>query len=143
MSRFGGVPIRVVRPPNREPNDSGINSVEELLAAQERLQDVHVSLFIREYIVSIVNATRGHPDVYLGASPRGSLALYKTARARAAVLGREFVTPDDIKVLTRFTLAHRLIISPAARIKNVSPETVLQEILDSIPIPGARVRVRR
>ncbi len=118
-------------------------TVEELLAAQERVEDVHVSPFIGEYIVSIVNATRQHPDVYLGASPRGSLALYKTAQARAAVQGREFATPDDIKFLTRFTLAHRLIISPAARIKNVGPETVLEEILASLPIPGARVRVRR
>ncbi len=122
---------------------SQVVTVEDLLAAQERLRDVHVSPFIKEYIVSIVNATRSHPDVYLGASPRGSLALYKTAQARAAVLGREFVIPDDVKLLARFTLAHRLIISPAARIKSVSPETVLKEILDSISIPGARVRVRR
>ena len=90
----------------------------------------------------MVYATRKHPDVYLGASPRGSIALYRTAQARAAILGRDYVIPDDIKALAIVTLAHRLIISPSARIKNVDPRAVIQEVLDSTPVPGARVRGR-
>ena len=74
------------------------------------------------------------------ASPRGSIALYKTGQARAAIQGRDYVTPDDIKALALVTLAHRLIISPSARIKNVDPRAVIQEILDNMPVPGARVR---
>ncbi len=115
---------------------------EELMAAQEQIKSVHISDLIKEYIVSLVNITRKHPDVYLGASPRGSLALYKTGQARAAILGRDYVIPDDIKALAIETLAHRLIISPSARIKNVDPRAVVQEILDSTPVPGARVRAK-
>ena len=115
---------------------------EELMAAQEQIKSVHISDLIKEYIVSLVNVTRKHPDVYLGASPRGSLALFKTGQARAAILGRDYVIPDDIKALAIETLAHRLIISPSARIKNVDPRAVVQEILDSTPVPGARVRAK-
>jgi MoxR-like ATPase len=115
---------------------------EELMAAQEQIKGVHISDLIKEYIVSLVNVTRKHPDVYLGASPRGSLALYKTGQARAAIVGRDYVIPDDIKALAIETLAHRLIISPSARIKNVDPRAVVQEILDSTPVPGARVRAK-
>jgi MoxR-like ATPase len=117
-------------------------TVEELLAAQEAVKRVYVDDLIKEYIVSLVNATRKHPDVYLGASPRGSLALYKGSRARAAIQGRDYVIPDDIKALAEPTLAHRLIISPSARIKNVDPRAVIQETLNSVPVPGARVRAR-
>ena len=115
-------------------------SSEELVGAQERIKDVHINDLVKEYIVKLVNGTRKHPDVYLGASPRGSIALYKTGQARAAILGRDYVIPDDIKALAMVTLAHRLIISPSARIKNVDPRAVIQEILDSTPVPGARVR---
>jgi MoxR-like ATPase len=115
-------------------------SAEELLHAQERIKDVYLDDLVKEYIVRLVDATRKHPDVYLGASPRGSIALYKTGQARAAILGRDYVIPDDIKALAMVSLAHRLIISPSARIKNVDPRAVIQEILDSIPVPGARVR---
>ncbi len=115
-------------------------SAEELVAAQEALQNVHVSDLIKEYIVSIARATRKHPDVYLGVSPRGSLALYKTSRALAAVSGRDYVIPDDVKALAIPTLAHRVIISPSARIKDVSARAVVEETLNSIPVPGTRVK---
>jgi MoxR-like ATPase len=117
-------------------------SVEELLAAQAAVKRVYVDDLIKEYIVALTNATRKHPDVYLGASPRGSLALYKTGRARAAIQGRDYVIPDDIKALAEPTLAHRLIISPSARIKNVDPRALIQETLNNVPVPGARVRAR-
>jgi MoxR-like ATPase len=116
--------------------------VEELLEAQETVRDIYVDDLVKEYIVAVVGETRKHPDVYLGASPRGSLALYKTSQARAALLGRDYVIPDDIKALAQVTLSHRLIISPSARIKNVDPKAVVGEIIGSVPVPGARVRVR-
>ena len=115
-------------------------SAEELIQAQRQIREVLINDLVKEYIVRLVNATRKHPDVYLGASPRGSIALYRTGQARAAILGRDYVIPDDIKALAQVTLAHRLIISPSARIKNVDPRAVIQEILDSTPVPGARVR---
>jgi MoxR-like ATPase len=113
---------------------------EELLQAQQRAKGVYIDNLVKEYVVSLVRATRKHPDVYLGASPRGSIALYRTSQARAAISGRDYVMPDDLKALAMVTLAHRLIISPSARIKNVDPRAVIQEILDSVPVPGARVR---
>ena len=113
---------------------------EELLAAQEEVKGVHVDPLIKEYIVAGVNATRDYPDVYLGASPRGSLGLHKTGQALAAVRGRDYVVPDDIKVLAEPVLAHRLIVSPSARIKNVDTRYVVQDILSSVPVPGTRVR---
>jgi MoxR-like ATPase len=115
-------------------------SADELVEAQANVKNMYINELVKEYIVRLVKATRKHPDVYLGASPRGSIALFKTGQARAAMLGRDFVTPDDIKALAMVTLAHRLIISPSARIKNVDPRAVIQEILDSTPVPGARVR---
>jgi MoxR-like ATPase len=115
-------------------------AAEELLAAQEEVKAIHVDPLIKEYIVSVVNATRDYPDVYLGASPRGSLGLHKTGQALAAIRGRDYVVPDDIKVLAEPVLAHRLIVSPSARIKNVDTRYVVQDILASVPVPGTRVR---
>jgi len=114
--------------------------VEELTTAQEKLKDVYVDPLIKRYIVEIVTQTRRHPDIYLGSSPRGSLALYRTGQARAAMLGRDYVIPDDIKALATPTLAHRLIISPSARLKDVTGEAVMREILATVPVPGAHVR---
>jgi MoxR-like ATPase len=114
--------------------------VADLLAAQEALKDVYVDSLIKRYIVDMIHQTRHHPDIYLGASPRGSLALYRTGQAWAAMQGRDYVLPDDIKKLAIPTLAHRLIASPAARLKDVTGETVMGEILDSLSVPGADVR---
>jgi len=115
-------------------------SAEELLQAQEEIKAVHLDRLVKEYIVELVNATRKHPDVYLGASPRGSLALFRTAQARAVLEGRDYATPDDVKALAEVTLAHRLIIGPAARIKNVDSRYIVNELLRSVPVPGSRVR---
>jgi len=112
----------------------------QVLDLRRQVWEVHVDDTVRDYAVRLVHATRSHPDVALGASPRGSLALFKTAQARAAVLGRDFVIPDDIKALAAPTLAHRLIISPAARLKNVEARHVVHELLASVPVPGARGR---
>ncbi len=112
--------------------------VAELIEAQDEVKKVHVDDSLKEYIVSIVEATRQHDDVYLGAGPRGSLALYNTSRAWAAMAGRDYVIPDDIKELAEPTLGHRIIVSPAARMKNVDGRMVIREILMSVPVPGAR-----
>jgi MoxR-like ATPase len=112
--------------------------VDELLAMQEAIKEVYVSDYIEEYIVALVTATRHHEDVYLGASTRGSLALYRTSQARAAMQGRDYVIPDDVKALAEPVLGHRLIISPAARIRNVVAGAVMSDILGAVPVPGAR-----
>jgi MoxR-like ATPase len=116
--------------------------VDELLTAQNAIREVYLDNQIKEYIVNVVTATRKHPDIYLGASPRGSIALYRTSQARASMIGRDYVIPDDIKALGIATLAHRMIISPAARLKNVVSSQVVQEIIDTVPVPGSRVRVK-
>ncbi len=113
-------------------------TVDELLAIQESVKQAYIDPLIKDYIVALVNATRNHPDVYLGASPRGSLALFKTGQARAALEGRDYVIPDDIKAMAEVTLAHRIIVTPAARIKNINPRAVVKELLDAVPIPGLR-----
>ncbi len=115
-------------------------NAQELIAAQQAVREIYVDRLIKEYIVSLVEATRRHPDVYLGASPRGSLALVKTTQAKAAMRGRDFVSPDDVKDLADATLAHRLILSPAARLKHIDARVIVNEIVNSIPVPGARVR---
>ncbi len=124
-----------------EDLDQAIDA-EELLWAQQQIRDIYIDPLIKEYIVNLVHATRQHPDIYLGASPRGSLALYRTCQARAVIQGRDYVIPDDVKALAEVTLAHRLIVSPSARIKDVDPRSVVAEILDTLPVPGARVRAR-
>jgi len=114
-------------------------TVEELLKAQRAVRGVYVDGLIKTYVVELVGRTRKHPDVYLGASPRGSLALFRTAQARAAVIGRDYVIPDDIKALAEAALAHRIIVGPAARIKDVTARSVVQEILRSVAVPGGSV----
>jgi MoxR-like ATPase len=111
-----------------------------LIEAQEAIKAVHVDDKIKAYIVELMTQTRKHPEVSLGASPRGSLVLYRTAQARAAVAGRDYVIPDDIKALAPACLAHRMMVSPSARIKDVTAESVLADILGSVPVPGASVR---
>ncbi|MEL7236268.1 MAG: MoxR family ATPase, partial [Chloroflexota bacterium] len=113
-------------------------SVSELLAVQQAVREVYVAEEVKRYVVSLVNATRQHPDVYLGSSPRGSLALFRTAQTRAAMAGRDYVIPDDVKALAEVTLAHRVIVGPAARIKDISPRTIVQDVLNATPVPGAQ-----
>ncbi|MFP4437502.1 MAG: AAA family ATPase [Chloroflexaceae bacterium] len=112
--------------------------IDTLLQLQEAIKDVYIDDLIEEYIVALVAATRNHEDIYLGASTRGTLALYRTAQARAAIQGRDFVIPDDVKELALPVLGHRLIINPAARMRNVSARGIIHEILNSVPVPGAR-----
>jgi MoxR-like ATPase len=120
---------------------SQVATAEQLMDVQRLVREIFVAPPIRGYIVDIVSATRVHPDVYLGASPRGSLYLFRAAQARAFLQGRDFVTPDDVKAMAEPVLAHRLIINPAARVKHVEPGMIISEALDSLPVPGSRVSV--
>lgn len=113
-----------------------IISQDELLNVQEVVKTVYVSPAVKKYIVELVRQTREHADVYLGASPRGSLGLFKAGQARAAILGRDYVLPDDVKALSTAVLAHRMVVNPAARLRNLNPEKVIQEILANLPVPG-------
>jgi len=121
-------------------NVQQVISVQDLIAVQQAVREVYVAEEIKHYIVNLVTASRAHPDVYLGSSPRGSLALFRTSQARAAMAGREYVIPDDVKALAEVTLAHRIIVGPAARIKDISSRTIVQDILMSTPVPGASVQ---
>jgi MoxR-like ATPase len=113
-----------------------VASVEELSQAQEAVKAVYVAPAVERYMVELARQTREHPEAYLGASPRGSLALYRAGRARAAVQGRDFVLPDDVKALALPALAHRVIPGPAARLRDMTAERIVQEVVDTVPVPG-------
>ncbi|MGE3536663.1 MAG: AAA family ATPase [Candidatus Tectimicrobiota bacterium] len=102
---------------------------------QEAVEQVHVSAPIEHYIVSLTGATRQHAQVHIGASPRGSLALYQLARARAMVQGRDFVLPDDVKMLAQAALAHRLLLKPELWVRGIQAEQIINDILERTPIP--------
>jgi MoxR-like ATPase len=104
---------------------------------QDVVKEVHVEEAIREYIVTVVTATRSHSSLYLGASPRGSLALFRLSQARALMEGREFVLPDDVKALAFPALGHRIILNSSARIEGVSAAECIAEVLERTLVPGA------
>ena len=110
-------------------------STEELQAMQRKVREVRVEASVRNYAVSITRATREHAEVALGASPRGTMALYHCAQAWAAIHGREFVVPDDIKKLAPYVLTHRILIQPQVRLRGRKPEDVVGEIVDTVPVP--------
>jgi len=108
--------------------------VDELRLMQTAIKEVYVDQAVAEYIVRLVTATREHSDVYLGASPRGSLNLYRSAQAFAAMEGRDYVIPDDVKSLAVAVLAHRLIVKSQASLREVDPDRIVREILASVPV---------
>src|SRR6266496_566625 len=122
----------------RHPIESlgSIVKTKDLLNAIEEIRQVYVSPAIQRYIIDLVGRTRQSGDVYLGASPRGSLALFRAGQARAALQDRDHVLPDDIKALAVPVLGHRIIVSPAARLRELSADRIVQEILYSAPVPG-------
>jgi MoxR-like ATPase len=124
---------------NASPLDdlAAVVSADELAALSDRLPEVHVENVVVEYIVALVQATRTHGAFELGASPRASLALFRAARALAAIEGRDYVRPDDVKLLARPVLAHRLQLSSNSRLRGRDAEEVLDEILGSVPVPLA------
>ncbi|ETX05351.1 MAG: hypothetical protein ETSY2_23470, partial [Candidatus Entotheonella gemina] len=114
-------------------------TAEQLLQLQSAVELVHTSEAIEAYIVSLTAATREHPHVQVGASPRGSLALYQLTRAFAMVQGRDFVLPDDVKAMAVPALAHRLLLKPELWVCGVQAEQVIQDIMDRIEVPKAEL----
>ncbi len=108
--------------------------LSELINLQEKVANVHIDDSLKDYIVKIVQVTRHHPEVALGASPRGSLALMKASKAKAGLAGREFVIPDDIKSLAGSTLAHRLVLKTEAHLKGKNSEEIINEVLTQVPL---------
>ena len=115
-------------------------SAAELIKAQEEIKGVYIAPPVKRYIVDLVRQTRQHPDVYLGASPRGSLALFRSGQARAIIQGRDYVLPDDIKALVKPALGHRVILGPAARLRDLNADQVLDEVLSRVPVPGGDLK---
>ena len=115
-------------------------SAEELLQAQEAIKSVYIAPGVKRYIVELTHQTREHVEVYLGASPRGSLALFRTGQARAAMEGRDYVLPDDIKRLIKPALSHRVILGPAARLRDLNGDQILDEIVAKVPVPGGDLK---
>jgi MoxR-like ATPase len=119
-----------------------VASVDDVLKTQETIKNIYVAPAVKRYIVEIVAKTRNHADAYLGASPRGSLGLYRAGQARAAILGRDYVLPDDVQALVGSVLGHRMILAPGAHLQNLDEEKLLAEIIDQIPAPGSDSSLR-
>lgn len=113
-----------------------VAEVGELLEIQELVKTIFVSPPVKRYIVEIVRATRDNSDVYLGSSPRGSLGLFRAGQAMAAMQGRDYVLPDDVKFLAEYVLAHRMVVQPAARLRSLSADQIVHEVMANLPVPG-------
>jgi len=113
-------------------------SSDEIVGIQTAVRSVYVDDLIREYIVSVVDKSRSHPEAALGASPRGSLALFRGAQALSLIRGRDFALPDDVKELAAPMLSHRIIVSPAGRMRGVRSRDIVQELVEAVPVPGAQ-----
>jgi MoxR-like ATPase len=116
-----------------------VASAADVLEAQRAVQETYVDQQLKEYIARVTHRTRGHADVSLGASSRGSLGLFRTAQSKAALEGRDYVTPDDIKALALPVLAHRLILKPNAELRGLTPAKIVAQILESEPVPPPSV----
>lgn len=111
-------------------------ALDELLQMQQIVKTVYVAPMVKRYIVELARSTRENADVYLGSSPRGSLGLFKSGQAWAAIHGRDFVLPDDVKAVSEFVLSHRIMVNPSARLREISAAQIVQESLRSLPVPG-------
>ena len=112
-----------------------VSGAQEVVEFQNAVQKIYVDPVLRTYLIRIVQATRNHPEVELGASPRASMGLYRCAQALSAIRGREYVTPDEIKILAPYTLAHRVILHSQARLRERTPDAIIGEILDQLEVP--------
>ena len=117
-----------------------VTNADEVLELQRAVREVYIDPLIKRYIVTLVNATREHESAYLGASPRGSLALMRGTQAYAMLEDRDFVQPDDVKLLAYPTLGHRVIVSPGARVRSIDSAQIVDECVERVPVPGVRVR---
>jgi MoxR-like ATPase len=117
-----------------------VSGPDDVIALQEAVHAVYVDVLIKQYIVALTDATRNHDSVYLGASPRGSLALQRLGQARALLDGRDFVLPDDIGALAYPALGHRIILNAQARVKGLTAAQVVEQCRERLPVPGVRAR---
>lgn len=117
-----------------------VTSAEEILELQKATREIYVDDLIKRYIVNIVETTRHHDDISLGASPRGSISLFRGAQALALIRGRDYALPDDVKALAVPVISHRLIVSAAARMRGVNASDVMASIVESVAVPGAEAR---
>lgn len=117
-------------------NLESVSSAEDVIAAQDAIRSVFISPEIKRYLVEITQATRAHDEVYLGSSPRGSLALYRASQARAALRGRDYVLPDDVKALVAPVLVHRIIMGSGARLRDLTPDAIIANVLSNLAVPG-------
>jgi MoxR-like ATPase len=108
---------------------------EEILELQQDVRQIKVEDSVRNYLVNVCRATRTHEDIALGASPRATMALYRTSQARAAIEDRRFVIPDDVKVMAPYVLTHRLVVNPQTRLRGRAAEDILREVVDTVPVP--------
>jgi len=115
---------------------SKVADVDELIEAQREIHHIHVSDKIEQYIVDIIQKTRFHEDIYLGASPRGSLALFRLGQCAAAFDGRDFVIPEDIRKIAPPALSHRIILQASAKMQELDTEEMIEDILKAVPVPG-------
>jgi MoxR-like ATPase len=122
-----------------EPRMTAVVGREELLGMQRAIEQIHVAESVGRYIVALVAATRESPSVEVGASPRGTLALMKLSRVRAALDGRDFVVPDDVKAVAAPALAHRLVLRPELWVQRIEGEEIVQECLRAVPVPPAEL----
>jgi len=113
---------------------------EDVIGLEAAIREVYIDVLIKHYIVALTDATRNHDSVYLGASPRGSLALQRLCQARALLDGRDYVLPDDVKALAYPALGHRILLNSQARVKGTTAAEVVQECLERLPVPGVRAR---
>jgi MoxR-like ATPase len=111
-------------------------TTDEVLSARETVSKIYIDETVREYVLDIVEATRESPDLEYGASPRASIAFLNTTKARAAIEGRDYVIPDDVKALARQILVHRVVLSTDAELSDMTPEDVIDSILETIQPPG-------
>jgi MoxR-like ATPase len=114
----------------------------EIVACQQAVREVYVDDKVRRYLLEVIKATREHDDVHLGGSPRASIALFRAGQALAAISGRSFVLPDDVKKLAPAVLGHRLILKPESRLRKVTAASVVHEILTEVPVPVLKTEVK-
>jgi MoxR-like ATPase len=114
---------------------SPVTDLESVRPLQQKVVDIHVDQAIVDYVSHLVEESRAHPNVRIGVSPRGTLALYKAAQARAALNGRDYVVPDDVKLLCQPVFSKRLILTNQATIRGIGPESIIASLLDNVPTP--------
>lgn len=110
-------------------------SPTDILTMQDLVRTVRMEESVRQYVVHICRGTREHEDILLGASPRATMALYRTAQARAAINGRDFVIPDDVKAIAPYVLTHRLVVNPQTRLRGREPEDIVRDVINTVPVP--------